>query len=180
MKKFYFKYQLEEVTELKYKIYFEKFTEEDFEKYFILVNNEKVMAMITERAIELTEAKSDYNKLLEKNKFHENFGSFKVFESKDKAYIGLAKLEVENNDMKEAELGYMLLPEYWGKGYGSEIAKLMIEKAENEKLLKKITAIIDPENKASKILLNNGFTSEKLCKIDGLAGEILVLCQNTN
>lgn len=159
---------------LKYKVYFEKYSEEDFEKYFILVNNIEVMAMITGKIKELSEAINDYSELLEKNRIHKDFGRFKVFESKSNAYIGMAKLEIENKDIKEAELGYLLLPEYWGKGYGNEIAKAMIEKSENKKILKKITAIIDPENKASKkILLNNGFISEKICEMDGFRREIL-------
>lgn len=89
-------------------------------------------------------------------------------------FIGLAKLKVEEKLSKEAELGYMLLPEYWGKGIGSEIARLLIEKAKEEKQLNKVTAIIDPNNIPSrKILINNGFVSDKLCEIDGLPGEIL-------
>jgi len=41
-----------------------------------------------------------------------------------------------------------------------------------EKLLPQ-DANTDPDNTASrKILLKNGFTSEKVCRIDGLASEI--------
>ncbi|WP_346938911.1 GNAT family N-acetyltransferase [uncultured Clostridium sp.] len=62
----------------------------------------------------------------------------------------------------------------YGKGYGSEIANLLLNKAKESKVLHQIMAIIDPKNIASKrILLNNGFISQKLCKIDGLPGEIL-------
>jgi RimJ/RimL family protein N-acetyltransferase len=68
----------------------------------------------------------------------------------------------------------MLLPDYWAKGIGSEVAKLLIEKAKAEKQINKITAIIDPSNFASrKILINNGFISDMVCEIDGLPGEIL-------
>ncbi len=73
----------------------------------------------------------------------------------------------------EAELGYMLFPEHWGKGYGSEIAEILIRKA-NRTAVKRLTAIIDPKNIPSrKILINNGFISLKLCEIEGLPGEIL-------
>ncbi len=49
-----------------------------------------------------------------------------------------------------------------------------MNKAKESKVLHQIMAIIDPKNIASKrILLNNGFISQKLCKIDGLPGEIL-------
>lgn len=159
---------------MKYRIYIEKFTSDDFEKYYSLISDEGVMAMITERAILIEEAKIYYDLLLKNNAQHESFGNFKVFQKETGDFIGLAKLAIEDNNLEEAELGYMLLPEYCGKGYGSEIAKLMLEKAINEKSLKKIVAIIDPNNKASrKILLNNEFVSEKVCEIDGLPGEIL-------
>lgn len=40
------------------RIYIQKFlSEEDFKDYFSLVNNEKVMAMVTERAIPLAEVR---------------------------------------------------------------------------------------------------------------------------
>jgi len=42
------------------KITLEKFTETDFPYYFKLVNNEKIMEMIIERAIELEEAKNNF------------------------------------------------------------------------------------------------------------------------
>lgn len=157
------------------RIYLQKFvSDEDFEYYFSLVSNEKVMAMVTERAIPLEEARIDFKLLLDKNKEYKDFGNFKVFETTSNDFIGLGLLKIDKNDLSKAELGYLLLPEFWGKGYGSEIANILLNKAEESKVLHQITAIIDPKNIASKkILLNNGFISEKLCEIDGLPGEIL-------
>ncbi|WML32804.1 GNAT family N-acetyltransferase [Clostridium sp. OS1-26] len=156
------------------KVYLEKFTVEDFDKYYKLVSDEKVMAMITERAIPLDEARGNYNLLLSNNELQKSFGSFKVMELKTNNFIGLAKLKIEEMNAKEAELGYMLLPEYWGKGIGNEVARLLVKKAKEEKQLNRITAIIDPNNIPSrKILINNGFVSDKVCEIDGLPGEIL-------
>ncbi|WP_454054868.1 GNAT family N-acetyltransferase [Clostridium sp. Marseille-Q7071] len=157
------------------RIYMQKFvSDKDFEDYFSLVANAKVMAMVTERAIPLEEARNDFKLLLCKNEKHEEFGIFKVLERATNNFIGLGKLEINENDFSEAELGYLLLPEFWGKGYGSEIAEILLNKAEESKLLHRIIAIIDPKNVASKkILLKNNFISEKICEIDGLPGEIL-------
>jgi len=156
------------------RIYLEKFTPVDFDKFYELVSNEKVMAMITERAIPLDEAMKTYNLSLNNNELHKSFGSFKIIENSTNKFIGSALLRVKEKNSTEAELGYMLLPSYWGKGIGSVVAELLIEKAKEEKQLNKITAIIDPNNIASrKILIKNGFTSEKVCEIDGLPGEIL-------
>lgn len=156
------------------RICLEKFTSMDFDNYYKLVGNEKVMAMITERAIPLDEALENYNLILNNNQLHNSFGNFKVMDISTNKFIGSALLKVKEPSSTEAELGYMLLPDYWGKGIGNEVAKMLIEKAKAEKQINKITAIIDPNNTASrKILINNRFISDMVCEIDGLPGEIL-------
>lgn len=52
-------------------------------------------------------------------------------------------MDEENSEV--AEIGYMIKAEHWGKGYGSEIAKVLIEKA-RKSTLKTLKAIIDPNN----------------------------------
>lgn len=151
-------------------IYLEKFTFDDFDKYYELLSNEDVMAMITERAIPL----ENFKLVLNNNQMHEVFGNFKVMETYTNKFIGSALLKIKEKNSSEAQLGYMLLPDYWGNGIGSEVARMLIEKAKGEKQLIEITAIIDPNNIASrKILINNGFKSIKVCEIGGLPGEIL-------
>ncbi|ATP41034.1 GNAT family N-acetyltransferase [Solibacillus sp. R5-41] len=150
-----------------------KFQEVDFPEYFSLVSNEKVMAQITEYAIPFEEAQSDFQKLLKRNELLEHFGSYKINDSSKNEFIGLGHLTLDEENDGIAEIGYMIKPEHWGMGYGSEIAKVLIEKA-IETQVKTLKAIIDPDNIASrKILIKQGFISEKLCEIDGLPGEIL-------
>ena len=154
----------------------EKFTENDFTHYFKLVNDEKVMQMITERALETEEAKSDFDKLIQNNKLSENFGSFKILDNETKEFIGLAKLEIKSKGDQEAELGYMILPKLWGRGIASKVGKQLIEVAKSQKEINKLFAIIDPKNLPSrKILINNGFLSKEFKDFDGLPGEILEL-----
>lgn len=63
-----------------------------------------------------------------------------------------------------------------GMGLGSEVALILLEVARSDPRLKRVYAIIDPDNKASrKILINNGFVSEERREIDGLPGEIFGL-----
>ncbi|CAH2464040.1 MULTISPECIES: GNAT family N-acetyltransferase [Bacillus] len=157
-----------------HKLHFKKFETTDFNQYFQLVSNEKVMAQITERAIPLEEAQNDYKKLLMRNEKHKLYGSYKVYNSATNEFIGLGHITVNEDDFKEAELGYMILPEHWGKRYGSCIARELIEIAKQTDV-NVLKAIIDPNNIPSrKILLNAGFTSDTVCEIDGLPGEILI------
>ncbi|WP_454053121.1 GNAT family N-acetyltransferase [Clostridium sp. Marseille-Q7071] len=149
------------------RIYFEKFlSEDDFQYFFKLVSNEKIMAMNYGRVFSLEEGKKCYEGLLEKSRKHEDFGGFKVFEKSTNTFIGLGSLLI-SDDFTEVEVEYLLLPEYWGKGYGSEIVDNLLNKAKETKSIQRATAIIDPNNIASKkILLKNGFMSCKLYEID--------------
>ncbi len=152
----------------------EKFTPQDFENYFRLVSDSKVMAMITERAITLDEAKGDYEKLLTSNSIDSELGQFKILVAQDGHFIGLAKLEVSDANATTAELGYMILPEYWGQGIAGRVASLLVAKAKAQPRLQSLFAIIDPQNLPSKkILLNNQFTSREFRDFDGLPGEVL-------
>ncbi|WP_136605107.1 GNAT family N-acetyltransferase [Paenibacillus dokdonensis] len=152
---------------------FIKFGSNDFDDYFRLVSNEKVMAMITERAIPLHEARENFEKILRRNEKFEDFGTFKVLVQSTGEFIGLGSLTRNEDQNDEAEIGYMLLPEQWGKGYGKIIAGRLLHRAEQSDVTR-LTAIIDPANIPSRsILISQGFISEKVCEIGGLPGEIL-------
>ncbi|KAB7668886.1 GNAT family N-acetyltransferase [Bacillus sp. B1-b2] len=157
------------------KLSYNKFTANDFSNYYSLVSDERVMAQITERSIPLAEAKDNYKKLLKRNEKHTIFGSYQFYCSETGVFIGLGHLTINEEQEKEAELGYMLLPEHWGKGFGNEIASLLMSLAQKTDVTE-LKAIIDPANIPSrKILINQGFISEHVAEIDGLPGEILSL-----
>ncbi|WP_281239465.1 GNAT family N-acetyltransferase [Flavobacterium praedii] len=60
-----------------------------------------------------------------------------------------------------AEVGYMLFPEYKGRGIVSEALKKVVEYGFKEMKLHSIEAILDPGNIGSeKVLLKNGFIKE--------------------
>lgn len=72
--------------------------------------------------------------------------------------IGHYRISTENF---RAEIGYMLLPEYHGKGIISEAIKEVVKYGFQIMKLHSIEAIIDPENSASeKVLQKNGFVKE--------------------
>lgn len=151
----------------------EKFGPQDFADYLRLVGNAEVMAMITERAIPADEARRDYDKMLAANELRPELGHFRVLDESGN-FLGLGKLEPETAQADRAELGYILSPEYWGKGIASRIAALLVAKAEQQPSLRSLFAIIDPANIPSrKILINNGFASKEFRDFDGLPGEVL-------
>ncbi len=78
--------------------------------------------------------------------------------------VGLVNFFKETNG---AEIGYMLHPNYWGKGYVPEAIK-EVEKYGFETLkLNYLEAKIDPRNVNSKsVLLKNGYLLERSAKGD--------------
>jgi ribosomal-protein-alanine N-acetyltransferase len=139
-------------------IILEKFKLQDFELFFELMHDERITALLTTPSASLENSKRDFEEQIENSHQHPSFGLFKIFEKEKKQFIGAGKLTIENRNRKEAELGYMLLPHFWGNGYGNEITEVLLAKARKESTLKKVTAVIHPANVASrKILKRNGF-----------------------
>lgn len=149
------------------RIYFEKFlSENDFSYHWKLVSNEKIMKMNYGRVFTIEEAKMTFERILSRSEKHRDFGDYKVFETRTNTFIGSGAI-VLNNDFTEAEIEYLLLPDYWGNGYGGEIAEELLNKASKIKSIQKVRAITDPNNMVSKkILLKQGFLSQKVYEID--------------
>ena len=73
-------------------------------------------------------------------------------------FLGHYRIQPENH---RAEIGYMILPQYQGKGYVTEAIKAVMEYGFNQMNLHSIEAVIDPENYASeKVLQKIGFVKE--------------------
>lgn len=77
--------------------------------------------------------------------------------------IGIADLEVYwfPNQQNHTEIGYFLLPEMWGKGYASLIAKKLIAFCFTELKSNKVAASCHSGNKASEnVMIKNGMKKE--------------------
>ena len=73
--------------------------------------------------------------------------------------IGECSLTVNGN---AGEIGYMILPEYWNHGYGTDTITQLLILAKNQGL-QKVTAATDPDNTASvRILEKTGFQKEAI------------------
>lgn len=151
---------------------FEKFTREDFMEYYRLVGDAEVMQYISGVAYTEEAASKRLDEIVQEHTMSSVTGHFKV--SDEDTFIGYAKVVITSED--EIEIGYMLVKEFWGKGYGKRVALEMLELALALQASedRKIIAIIDPNNIASKkILTGIGFTSVWIGDMDGLPGERL-------
>ena len=79
-------------------------------------------------------------------------------ENKFIGFTGLKYLE----DLDEVDLGYRFMKEYWGKGIATESAKACVNLGFNTLELKRMIAMVLPENKGSiKVLEKLNFEYEK-------------------
>ncbi|KGY11558.1 acetyltransferase [Vibrio tubiashii] len=73
--------------------------------------------------------------------------------------VGVTGLCVSEQNSNEVEVGYLLLPEFHGQGYGTESLVALIEHSTREFPIKRVNAIVTDGNIAScKVLEKAGFT----------------------
>ncbi len=62
----------------------------------------------------------------------------------------------------EIEIGYHILPKYWGQGYASEASQLLKSYANKDLRIKRIVSVINPKNAGSqKVAERNAMTIEQ-------------------
>ncbi len=135
---------------------FNHYTEADFKDYFTLVSNSEVMKMVTGHPDVEADVKKRLERMLIINQETPEIGHYKVTLKRDGSFVGHSKLVMTKEN--EAEIGYLLMPEHLGKGIGSEIAERLVMLGKQVDGINTLIAIIDPENTASKrILEKQGF-----------------------
>lgn len=136
---------------------YRKLTVEDFPVYLSMAMNADVMKYITGKALDIREAGERLELMTGTNTKIADTGFFMAYEKSEDHFVGIGKLVFINDNT--AEIGYSLLPQYWGKRYASEIAGFFITHAYTIPSIKNLVALVNPENAASKKLLENyGFT----------------------
>lgn len=87
-----------------------------------------------------------------------NVQYYPIFDVEKGVFIGCGGLRVYSLENGIYEIGFHLKREFWGKGYGTKVANLIIEYAFKEKKVKALFAGHNPNNIASsKVLAKLGF-----------------------
>ena len=134
------------------KLSYRKYTEEDFDIYFEMASDGDVMKYIFGCAMTKEEAQKKFSSILNLNQDKE-LGYFLVFDEELNVHIGDCKLVNNKLNLDEFEIGYLLKPNFWRKGYGTIICAHLLQEANRLNSEKVVMAIIDPENIASRKLL---------------------------
>lgn len=84
-----------------------------------------------------------------------------VIEKREDKLIGVCGFHISDRENREGWIGYCLNKMYWGKGYGTDIAKTLLNIGFNQFKLHRIYATCDPDNLGSeKILQKIGMKKE--------------------
>ncbi|TYR32990.1 GNAT family N-acetyltransferase [Sphingobacterium phlebotomi] len=152
-----------------------KYTWEDFYIYCSLVADGRVMKYITGEGMSVEQAKEKFASIMQINEENELLGYFKVIDH-DVGLIGDCKLVRYKYDCSVFEIGYLLQHAFWRKGVGTKICEKLLERAAEIAPNDDIIGVIDPDNVASKRLLEKfGFKSYFVGEEDGIPTEKLVL-----
>ncbi len=127
--------------------------EKDKEYFYELLSKPEIISSIPQIKYSEKEILEKFNKYLKVgNILESNQSVCGIFEKNDTELIGLALFL--KNEEEDYELGYRFRVEYWGKGYGTEIAKGLINFYFKELKVDKVTADVSVENKGSIKILN--------------------------
>lgn len=86
--------------------------------------------------------------------------------------IGICGL-IKRDSLKDVDIGFAFLPEFWGQGYAYESAAAVIEYGRNALGLKRIVAITSVDNESSiKLLEKLGLRFEGVVKLSDDAEEV--------
>lgn len=132
----------------------EKFTTADSPLFHTLVTNEPAMRMNLGRPLTKAEAEQFFEAVKWENAKGSVLGYYKVFTlaQGSPSFLGMGVLE-QNDDYQAIEVEYMLLPQYWNRGYGTALLRALIGLAVSFQSNCDLIAILDPQNTYSKRML---------------------------
>lgn len=126
-----------------------------------LVNSPSWLEFIGDRNIHTIEDAKNYLISGPMDSYKKNGFGLSAVLLKDNTLIGMCGL-VNRETLDDIDIGFALLPEYFGKGYAYEIAAATMHHAEGVLNIDKVVAITDADNASSIKLLNKlGLQFEK-------------------
>ena len=144
----------------------QKFTLNDAPFMLELLNTPDWLRFIGDRNVHTVEEAEQYllTGYMKSYETH-GFGFYAVMLKKTEELIGMCGL-IKRDTLENVDIGFAFLPQFMGKGYGSEAASATLHYAQNELKLEKIIAIVNPENKVSVALIKKmGLRFEKMIQL---------------
>jgi [ribosomal protein S5]-alanine N-acetyltransferase len=144
-----------------------RITKSDFEDLVIMHQDEEAMATLGGmRSVEETRENLEWNL----KQWQDNGFGLWIFRSKITGQLigrgGIRRVPIR--DVEEIELGFALMPEYWGQGLATEMAKASTEVAFEKLRLRSLVSFTLTTNLASQhVIEKTGFKYEKDIELGG-------------
>lgn len=127
-----------------------KLNKDDSELFFELMSNPNVMNPIPQKVFSKIESDTKLTELISLEKSSKT-KIWSLTEKENDSLIGICGF-LKNNE-NDNEIAYRLIERFWGKGYGTEIAKGLIDYSFEILNFEKITADVNTANKKSSKIL---------------------------
>lgn len=126
----------------------------DFDNLYALQSDTDVMRYVGQGVRTQSEVMIGLEKAIEHYKKH-GFSLGCVFDKENGVFVGRAGLIYLGYDdtQPDIEVGYALIKSAWGKGYGTELAKSLIDWGFQQLSVEKLVAVINPKNNKSRGVL---------------------------
>ncbi len=154
------------------RLIFRELQEEDALSMFELDSNTEVHRYLGNTPVQSKEESEKIIQFIRKQYVDNGVGRWALIEKASGEFMGWAGLKLvkeEINGHKDFyDLGYRLMPRYWGKGYATEAGKALITYAFESLQVKNVFAFVDAENAASiKVLQKAGLQCESQFEYEG-------------
>ena len=153
-----------------------EFAECDAQAVFTLCSNEEVTRYTGDSGtVQSSEDAAWVIKNVWLKEYRENgYGRYAVVEKQSGQVIGFCGFKF-NKELDAPDIGYQLMPEYWGKGFGTELVAASLVYGRDVLKLTRAFAEVAVENTAShKILQKHGFSFVKRFDKDGMPNHLYV------
>lgn len=146
-----------------------EFVREDYKAVYEFNSNKELHKYTGDEIVNSLERAKEIIEQIWLNDYEKyGYGRYAAIYKPENKIIGFAGLKYLP-EIGETDIGYRFLPEYWGMGIASEIAKPLIAYGFNHLQLKRILGFAMPDNIGSwKVLEKIGLT---FFKIDEYAGD---------
>lgn len=156
---------------------------EDDKAFLVLNSDPVVMHYLDENPLSTIQQSRDIIANIRQQYADHGIGRWAAIEKSSGDFIGWSGLKfittVENNQTRFHDVGYRLIPRYWGKGYATESAKAALEYGFTNMKLQEIIGMCNEENLASRRALEKcGLTFIEKFKFDGLTCDWLKITRS--
>lgn len=142
------------------------YIKEDAKNLYEILSDERVLEYVPEEPITMEQAQNAIKWLISNYDLDSGYKySFAIELKKTKDYVGWCGFGYLDYDKSQKEIYFTLKSKYWGHGFATEASKALMEYIFNELKLKKLVAVVKPDNKASKRVIEKlGFKYKGVVK----------------